>query len=198
MDIEKLKTSRRREEQLEQLSPFELKDSLINLAAEHQIGCSRKIVNCSASMLNAGRGNPNWTATIPREAFFTLGQFGIEECKRAMQHTSGIAGIPQKAGIAARFETFLKNNSGAAGISLLKGLYEYGIKKHNFVPDDFAMELAEGIIGDQYPSPDRMLKHAEIIVHDYLLQEMCGSKPQRNGKYDLFAVEGGTAAMCYI
>jgi aspartate 4-decarboxylase len=43
-----------------------------------------------------------------------------------------------------------------------------------------------------------MSKHAEIIVHDYLIQEICAGKPQRSGKYDLFAVEGGTAAMCYI
>ncbi|MDR1678384.1 MAG: aspartate 4-decarboxylase [Prevotellaceae bacterium] len=190
MNLEKLKTSRRREEQLEQLSPFELKDSLINLASEYH-------KKRSHSMLNAGRGNPNWTATIPREAFFTLGQFGIEECKRTMQQNSGIAGIPQKAGIAGRFEEFLKKNSQAAGISLLKELYKYGIEKHNFVPDDFVHELAEGIIGDQYPSPDRMLKHPESIVHDYLIQEMCGGK-QRSGRYDLFAVEGGTAAMCYI
>ena len=191
MNIEKLKTSRRKEEQLEQLSPFELKDNLIGLASEYQKECSR-------SMLNAGRGNPNWTATVPREAFFTLGQFGIEECKRTMQLDSGIAGIPKKNGIAKRFEDFLKKNSQMAGISLLKEMYKYGIEKHNFVADDFVQEFAEGIIGDQYPSPDRMLKHAEIIVHDYLLQEMCRGKPQRNGRYNLFAVEGGTASMCYI
>ncbi len=198
MNIEKLKTSRRREAQLEQLSPFELKDSLINLATEHQNECSKKIADCSTSMLNAGRGNPNWTATVPREAFFTLGQFGIEECKKNMQHDSGIAGVPKKSGIAKRFEDFLTNNSQLPGVALLKGLYEYGISKHKFVADDFVQELAEGIIGNQYPSPDRMLKHTEIIVHDYLIQEMCGSTPQRNGKYDIFAVEGGTAAMCYI
>jgi len=191
MEIEKLKTSRKKEAELEQLSPFELKDSLISLASEHQ-------KESSGSMLNAGRGNPNWTATIPREAFFILGQFGIEECKRTMEHESGIAGIPHKAGIAKRFEAFLASHKQEHGIALLKDLYDYGIKKHGFVPDDFVMELAEGIIGDQYPSPDRMLKHAEVIVHDYLLQEMCGGKQQLSGKYDLFAVEGGTAAMCYI
>lgn len=198
MNIEKLKTSRRKEEQLEQLSPFELKDSLITLANEHQKACSSTSLNCSQSMLNAGRGNPNWTATIPREAFFTLGQFGIEECKKTMQLNSGIAGSPKKTGIAKRFEDFLKNNSQSAGVALLKETYEYGISEHNFAADDFVLELTEGIIGNQYPSPDRMLKHAEILVHDYLLQEMCGDKPQRNGKYDIFAVEGGTAAMCYI
>jgi aspartate 4-decarboxylase len=33
-------------------------------------------------MLNAGRGNPNWVATTPREGFFLLGQFALAESKR--------------------------------------------------------------------------------------------------------------------
>ncbi|NDV46470.1 aspartate 4-decarboxylase [Paludibacter sp. 221] len=191
MDISKLKTSRKREQELEQLSPFELKDNLISLASDSQKKSTR-------TMLNAGRGNPNWTATTPREAFFTLGQFGIEECRRAMDNPVGMAGIPRKKGIGKRFEDFLHKNNQLPGIALLKEVYQYGIKKHGFVPDEWALELAEGIIGDQYPVPVRMLKHAEVIVHDYLIQEMCGNNPKRSGKYDLFAVEGGTAAMCYI
>lgn len=58
-------------------------------------------------MLNAGRGNPNWIATAPREAFFLLGSFGLEECRRIMDLPEGIAGIPEKS-IASRFEAFLK------------------------------------------------------------------------------------------
>lgn len=191
MDIDKLRTSRKREQQLEQLSPFELKDNLIALASDQQ----KKPVK---TMLNAGRGNPNWTATVPREAFFALGQFGIEESKRAMNKPSGLSGIPQIDGIAKRFEDYLEKNKQQPGAELLRGLYNYGIKKHNFTPDKWVFELAEGIVGDQYPSPVRMLKQTEAVVHDYLIQEMCGNDPVRNGKYDLFAVEGGTAAMCYI
>ncbi|MDL2245684.1 aspartate 4-decarboxylase [Parabacteroides sp. OttesenSCG-928-J18] len=191
MNIEKLKTSRRREQQLEQLSPFELKDNLMKLASDQQKAPVR-------TMLNAGRGNPNWTATVPREAFFALGQFAIEECKLPMYISSGLAGIPQKEGIAKRFEAFIKKNQGNAGIALLDGLYKYGIEKHGFDPEAWVFELAEGVIGDQYPSPVRMLKHTEVIVHDYLIQEMCGNDPMRSGRYDIFATEGGTAAMCYV
>lgn len=190
-NIEKLKTSRRREQELEQLSPFELKDNLIKLASDQQ----KEATN---TMLNAGRGNPNWVATIPREAFFTLGRFGLEECRRPMDKPEGMAGIPQKEGIGKRFEKFLEENKQQPGVQLLRGIYEYGVKKHSFNADSWAMELAEGIIGDQYPSPVRMLTHCEQLVHDYLIQEMCAGKPKLGGKYDLFAVEGGTAAMCYI
>lgn len=191
MDISKLKTSRHKEQQLEQLSPFELKNDLIKLATDQQTKPVR-------TMLNAGRGNPNWVATVPREAFFTLGRFGIEECKRTLYKSEGLAGIPEKKGIGKRFETFLEKNKDQPGIEHLQKTFKYGIEKHKYDRDSWAHELAEGIIGDQYPSPVRMLKHIEPIVHDYLIQEMCGNNSQRSGKYDIFAVEGGTAAMCYI
>ena len=58
------------------------------------------------------------------------------------------------------------------------------------------MEWAEGIIGDQYPTPDRILKHTEILIRDYLRLEM-GGEPESTEVYDLFATEGGTAGMCY-
>ncbi len=188
--LPKIKTSRETERKLGQMSPFELKNSLIDLARHHTNKGSHTV-------LNAGRGNPNWIATTPREAFFLLGKFGLEECRRVMDYKEGLAGIPAQKGIAKRFEKFLKVNKKEPGQSLLAELYTYGVKNHQFDPDGFVHELAEGVIGDQYPVPDRMLKYPETIVHDYLVQEMCGSKPPR-GRYDIFATEGGTAAMCYI
>ncbi|MBL7137956.1 MAG: aspartate 4-decarboxylase, partial [Bacteroidales bacterium] len=168
--IPKITTTRAAEKKLEQMSPFEIKNTLINLANQH----SDKSTH---AMLNAGRGNPNWISTIPREALFTLGLFGVEECRRAMNYTQGLAGIPGQDGIAKRFEKFLKGNRDKPGINLLSELYTYGIKTHQFDPDAFVHELAEGVIGDQYPVPDRMLKYPEAIVHDYLVQEMCDNRP---------------------
>src|ERR1019366_3751368 len=48
-----------------------------------------------------------------------------------------------------------------------------------------------------YPEPDRMLVHAEQVVHEYLARAMLGAA-RPAGRIDLFAVEGGTAAICYI
>jgi aspartate 4-decarboxylase len=42
-----------------------------------------------------------------------------------------------------------------------------------------------------------MLVHNEQIVHEYLRWAMCGT-PRPKGTFKLYAVEGGTAAMCYI
>ena len=86
---------------MESISPFELKNRLIDMADE-------SVKKMAHTMLNAGRGNPNWIATEPREAFFLLGKFGLSECTRVQSLPEGIAGIPQKEGIAARFEAFLQ------------------------------------------------------------------------------------------
>lgn len=176
--------------EMENISPFELKNRLIEMADE-------SLRKNAHTMLNAGRGNPNWIATAPRDAFFLLGKFGLEECRRIMYLPEGIAGIPQKEGIASRFETFLKTNHNQRGAELLKGMYQYMLLEHAADPDSLVHEWAEGVIGDQYPVPDRILQFTEMIVQDYLVQEMCDRRPPK-GKYDLFATEGGTAAMCYI
>ena len=175
---------------METISPFELKNKLIEMADE-------SIKKIAHTMLNAGRGNPNWIATEPREAFFLLGKFGLCECRRVLSLEEGIAGIPQKDGIAARFEAFLKENEKEPGAKLLKGTYNYMLMEHAADPDTLVHEWAESVIGDQYPVPDRILHFTELIVQDYLAQEMCDRRPPK-GTFDLFATEGGTAAMCYV
>ena len=76
-------------------------------------------------------------------------------------------------------------------------MVRFAVKKFGFEADAFVHELVDSIIGDNYPVPDRMLVHNERIVHEYLMWAMCGD-PRPPGKFDLYAVEGGTAAMCYI
>lgn len=172
------------------MSPFEIKNKLIEFAEDH----NRK---ASCLFLNAGRGNPNWIATEPREAFFLLGKFGLEECRRVMTSPEGVAGIPHKTGIAGRFETFIEAHIAEPGADMLKNTYHYFCEYHQIDPDELIHEWAEAVIGDQYPVPDRILPFAEMIIQDYLKQEMCDSQPV-GLTYDLFATEGGTAAMCYI
>jgi len=185
----KTSTSRTEQRALLKLSPFELKDKLISLADESE----RK---SDAQMLNAGRGNPNWICTTPREAFGTLLRFSVEESQRGV-NIPDLGRMPQKDGIAKRFTEFLGANRGSPGAKLLRESFDYGVKTLKFDGDTFAHELAEGIIGCMYPVPDRMLRCTERIVHEYLVQEMCAGRPPA-GRFDIFAVEGGTAAMCYI
>ncbi|SHJ23128.1 aspartate 4-decarboxylase [Clostridium cavendishii DSM 21758] len=177
------------EEVYGKISPFELKDKLINLAEE-----SKK--RGTHSLLDAGRGNPNWIAATPREAFFTFGQFAVAESRRVWNEYD-LAGMPNKEGIAKRFVEFTKKHKDAPGIELLSKMINYGVTVKGFDPDEWIYELVDGIIGDNYPQPDRMLHHVECVVNDYLIQELCYNEPLE-GKFKTFAVEGATAAMCYI
>ncbi len=173
----------------ENLSPFEIKDTLIALANE-----SAK--KSATVLLNAGRGNPNWTATTPRQAFFLLGHWAIQECSRSLD-LPGIGGMPERHGIAQRFDTFLAEHRNEPGAKFLADAVHMAIERFGFDPDSFVYELADSAIGDNYPVPERFLEHAEQVCHEYLKWALCGDRAP-SGKFDLFAVEGGTAAICYV
>jgi aspartate 4-decarboxylase len=183
MDVVKLR-------EYEALSPFEIKDFLAKAAGESAAAAA-------GAYLNAGRGNPNWIATEPREAFFLLGQFAITESKRVLDLPHGVGGMPAERGIAQRLAEWLKKHGDLPGAEFLTALVPWAVKKFEFAADRFVHELVDAIIGDNYPVPDRMLVHNEQIVHEYLQWAMCGP-PRPKGRFHLYAVEGGTAAMCYI
>ncbi len=172
-----------------QISPFEFKNKLIELATISNRKSTR-------TLLDAGRGNPNWVAATPREAFFTFGQFAITESRFSWDN-GDLTGIPKKTGVYDRFCKYVEENSFMPGIETLIEIIEYGINELNFNADDFLHELCDAIIGDNYPFPDRMLVHIEKIVKEYLKAEM-KYDTERGGDFNVFAVEGATAAMCYI
>ena len=139
------------------MSPFEIKNDLISYAKE----CDQKAV---CQFLNAGRGNPNWINTVAREAFFLLGTFAVEEAKLTFElPEEGIAGMPQKEEIAKRFENFLKHHEKTPAAHLLNESVQF-LTKEGINADDLIHEWVDGIIGDQYPDPDRILKYTELIV----------------------------------
>lgn len=180
---------------LQQLSPFQLKDLLIRSARDFS-----RSKAATHNFLDAGRGNPNWVATTPREAFFTLGRFALSESKRVWDEP-GIGGMPHADGIAERLRRYVgrapEGMGAGLGADLLLRALDYATGVLRFDADSFVHELADSIIGDTYPVPDRMLVHSEAIVQRYLAKVMCDDRPPP-GNFDLFAVEGGTAAMCYV
>ncbi len=164
--------------QYEKLGPFEIKDFLAKVA-------TKSALEASSSYLNAGRGNPNWVATEPREAFFLLGQFAITECKRVLDLPPGVGGMPKEAGCAARLEAWVTKHEDMPGASFLKAMVPWAVKKFSFNADKFVHELVDSIIGDHYPVPDRMLVHNEQIVHEYLEWAMCGEPSAERQIQDL-------------
>jgi len=168
------------------LSPFELKNKLIAMAGSKP----------GRMMLNAGRGNPNWVATLPRSAFFLLGNFALEEAHRVMSRP-GMAGAPEAKGMGDRLQDFCHIHSEHVGAQFLADAYRLATTTLKLDGDAFIGELVDAILGDHYPTPDRMLKNCETIVQAYIDNTMCDSQPPP-GTMDLFATEGGTAAMTYI
>ena len=168
------------------LSPFELKDALIQTALQ-----SNKL------MLNAGRGNPNFLATTPRHGFFQFGLFAMSEAERSYIYMDGVGGFPKRDGIEARFELFAKNHAGVPGIRFIEAAVSYVRDQLGMSAGDFIYEMCEAILGCNYPVPDRMLRMTERIVGNYLHKEMIGTHPFV-GHFDMYAVEGGTAAMTYL
>ncbi|WP_233806819.1 bifunctional aspartate transaminase/aspartate 4-decarboxylase [Paraburkholderia sp. HP33-1] len=175
------------------LSPFELKDELIKAAGG---GAVERPANLA--MLNAGRGNPNFVATIPRHGFWQLGLFAMRESERSFAYMpEGVGGFPRRDGLVERFDLFVRENKGVPGIDFLASAVSYVRDQLGLSANDFLYEMCEGILASNYPVPDRMLKLSEIIVGQYLRREMIGKHPFL-GEFDIFAVEGGTAAMTYI
>jgi aspartate 4-decarboxylase len=174
------------EKTYEELSPFELKNKLISMAKSHR----EKI------MLNAGRGNPNWVATSPREAYFLLGNFALEEGHRVLSRP-GLAGAPDPQGMGDRLLRFCDRNAEHIGAQFLGDAYKYVTKTLKLDGDAFIGEMVDAILGDHYPTPDRILSNTQEVVRAYLDLTMCDNNPPED-IMDLYATEGGTAAMTYV
>jgi len=170
----------------ESLSPFELKNKLISMSQDRGV----------RMMLNAGRGNPNWVAVKPREAFFRLGYFALEEAARTMSRP-GLAGAPERDGSGERLLAFCSRHAESSGSGFLRDAYRYVTGEMGLDGDSFAGEMVDAILGDHYPTPDRVLSNTEKILRAYLDCTMCDCDPPQ-GEMDLFVTEGGTAAMTYV
>src|ERR1044071_590240 len=127
----------------EKLGPFEIKDFLAKVATK-----SVQDSDSALAYLNAGRGNPNWVATEPREAFFLLGQFAVTESKRVLDLPPGVGGMPKARGVAGRLEEWLKKHADMPGASLLTAMVPWTVSKFDFDADAFVHELVDSIIGD--------------------------------------------------
>lgn len=173
---------------LAKLGPFEFKDQLTTLASSH----------AERAMLNAGRGNPNFVATIPRYGFFQLGLFALQEAERSFAYMpEGIGGYPRLEGIETRFDAFVMAHQNEPGVAFLNAAVFYVRDQLGLSTAAFLHELASGILACNYPTPPRILSITEIIVRHYLERELIGGALPSGG-VDLFAVEGGTARITYV
>nr|WP_321314687.1 bifunctional aspartate transaminase/aspartate 4-decarboxylase [uncultured Ligilactobacillus sp.] len=182
-------TDVKKEKALEKLGAFEIAFKMLILAKNN---------DKQNVFLNAGRGNPNWIQTISRAAFARLIQFGIKESKRTISDKD-LAGYTEENGIYERLETFLQPDENKEDKFLLDCV-NYVNNKFNFNKDDFVKEWIDGVLGNNYPVPSRILKYTEKVINEYLDSILYhnNSNPDLKNNTELFATEGATAAIVYI
>lgn len=144
-------------------------------------------------VLDAGRGQPDWIATVPRAAFFRLGAFAVtESAGRATVDGDGYwGGIPDDTGIADRLAADLGDDP-----SFLRAAVDWVVTEFGVDPDAFVGELVRGVLGAGYPTPQRILRHLELVMERYAVT-VCGADAGPPGRFHVFATEGGAAAMAY-
>lgn len=168
---------------LESLSPFEL-----SLYLENRMGSQ----DVTKEWLNAGRGNPNWTAPIPREAYFLLGEFAVKETVISEKESLGTM-IKEEGGRTERFESFL-NEKESAGADMLRNIWENAAHLLGMPREQWLTKMLDYTTGDNYPYPERVLTACEQPIKQYLHHELLSGETE---PFDIFAVEGGTAGIVY-
>lgn len=174
---------------LDRESPFEIKNLLIQKA---QDACA----SSGCTMLNAGRGNPNFLNTEVRKSFALLTLFAAQMA----QEGSTIPDVGYrltKTGLSKSLRQFLKNHQRDPGGTLLDHAVGYAIDNVDMDADELVFQLVDGIQADFYPDPPRIFPVTEQIVRKYLDRVVFSGAPPK-GAFHLFATEGATAAMIYI
>jgi aspartate 4-decarboxylase len=148
-------------------------------------------------VVDAGRGQPNWTVTEPRAAFFRLGLFATQEADR--HSTTDVWGeMPPVEGIHERFLANLAEDTRSdMGTAFLRNAVEFAVQELGFDADAWVHELVRSVLGFGYPSPNRMQPHLEKVAERYAVR-FTGSPLDDDHRFDVFATEGGAAAMTYI
>ena len=141
------------EQQLQkELGAFEITANQRELAKSNEAGYS---------VLDAGRGNPNWINTQARYAYTCFSDFATRECELDMNHGS-MAGHTRQEGIGARFDAAMDPEN--ATDAFLIAAVDYCVNTLGLDRDTLLKELADAVIGDYYPSPSRCLPDRKSVV----------------------------------
>jgi aspartate 4-decarboxylase len=105
--------------------------------------------------------------------------------------------MPAMAGIHDRLLADLAADGDDRGGEFLRQAVEFAIADLRFDPDEWVHELVRSVLGFGYPSPNRMQPHLERVAERYVVR-FTGSPLDDEHRFDVFATEGGAAAMTYI
>ena len=160
--------SREHVSELAELSPFEFKARLSQLAAE-----------CTSAdrVLDAGRGNPNWIATTPRAAFFLLGQFGAAARPTASGRNPTSAACPTPTGIAARFDEFLDRARRRRRRRPARRERSSTARRSASIATRSSTSSPTASSATTIPGPTGSACTPSAILREYLADELCQGEP---------------------
>lgn len=162
---------------------------------EQQLSLGAAARGSGRPVLDAGRGQPNWVATLPRAGMLELDAFALDAATAAGD-PDGRGRAPGASGLAGHLSAALAER-GTPGAAFLAEAVAYGVDELGFDPDAWVDELVRGTLGAGYPTPTPALRHVEAVLERYLTRLVdCEEAPL--GTYRLFATEGGAAAMAYV
>lgn len=168
-----------------ELGAFEITANQRELARENEAGYP---------VLDAGRGNPNWINTQARYAFTRFMNFATAECEYDFSQDN-MAGHAQQKGIGDRFDVAMDPEDSTDAF-LIKAI-QYCTDTLGLDKDALLKELADAVIGDYYPTPNRCLPGTEVILNAYLQSTLYNGGDLAE-ETQIFPTEGGSAAMVYI
>ncbi|BAF71835.1 bifunctional aspartate transaminase/aspartate 4-decarboxylase [Sulfurovum sp. NBC37-1] len=170
-------------------SPFEVKNILIQKA---ETDCSKS----GCSIVNAGRGNPNFLNTLVRKSLALLTLFAADMAEKNSKIID-VGYRQSKEGMYNALKKFLAKHKYDTEADFLGRSIEYAKNETEMDADELVYELMDGVQGDFYPDPPRIFPATEKIVRKYLDRVVFSNKPPQ-GDFHLFVTEGATAAMIYI
>jgi aspartate 4-decarboxylase len=171
-----------------QLSPVELENVLIKEA--NKFAGPNKI-------LNAGRENPNFLATMPRYAFSLLQHIATVLAEQEFD-LEGIGMNPSKKGLMEKFNKLLRKVKGRPEAKFLIKAVDRMRIICGGNKDAFIQDLVISALGSFYPDPSRIQKFAEPVLTEFLSKTIYKPNTPLKNKIKLFPTEGSSAATVYI
>jgi len=149
------------------------------------------------NVLDAGRSNPIFFASMPREAFSLLTKICMKLVDNFYQNIN-IGIIPQIKGIEKKFKKILYKSRNHSKGKFLKDACN---KMHNISgieKDEFYHNLVTSTIGCSYPCPPRVQKFVEPVLIEFLNKKVYYSKKPLKGKVKIMPTEGSASAILYV
>jgi aspartate 4-decarboxylase len=186
---------------LNSLSPFELKDKLLDIASG----------NNPSLLLDAGRGNPNFFNNYVRRIFARL-QIAVMQTTNKVNFLKDLNIYPNEN--EYNYETVLRKSASSWHSLDKEFLYSYIrylkklAKQNNENCNAILYDLFKSTIGCYYPVPPRIQPHLELVAREFLYELMTSKSSSKERKeegfkmkpsdFDVFATEGAAAGILYV